>query len=102
MTPEPIFTLDHDDLWPRDAAHRYRIYAVRGPRDGDLEVLAATDSAGGIGEAIVALNEDEKERSPRRRLYDRGRIGVLDTMPGGKPSAKGEWIILPWDRGGRR
>lgn len=95
------YEIDPELLWPRDLDHRYRIYAVRGPRDEDREVLAATDSPCGIGAALVTLNEDEKEASPRRRLYDLGRIGVLDVMPGGKPSPSGEWLIHPYWRGGR-
>lgn len=90
------FVIADDDLWPRDAEHRYRLYAVRGE---EREVLGATDSAGGIGEMIVALDADEGERG--RKLYDRGRLGILDVLPDGKPSPAGEWLILPWDRGGR-
>lgn len=97
-TERPLFTIDHDDLWPRTPENRYRIYAVKGP--GEMEVIATAEDAGGIGQALVGLNEDEKSRN--RRLYDRGRIGVLDTMPGGNPSPHGEWIVLPWDRGGKR
>lgn len=80
-----------DDLYPRDAEHRYRIYALRGK--DDLEVLATSSTPGGIGMALVTLHEDEKARG--QRLADRGRIGVLDVLAGGPT---GEWILLPWVR----
>lgn len=82
--------LSDDDLWPRDDEHRYRLYARQGT---ELRVLATSSTAGGIGQAIVTLHEDEK--AVGRRLADRGVIGVLDVMSGG---ARGEWVILPWER----
>lgn len=84
---------DNDDLWPRDEVHRYRIYAVVGE---ERNVLAATDSAAGVGLALVTLHEDQREIG--RRLCDHGRIGVLDVMPGGEPHPRGEWIVPPYDR----
>jgi hypothetical protein len=75
-----------DALYPRDEEHRYRIYARRGD---ELEVLAATGEPGGIGEAIVALDQDERDRG--RRLMDLGAFGVLDVIDG-------RWIVLPWHR----
>lgn len=83
-----------DAIYPRDAAHRYRIYM----RDDDgLHVLAATDSAGGIGEAIVQIHADQKEHG--RRLADLGTLGVLDVLPDDGPGhPHGEWIVLPWSR----
>lgn len=83
-----------DQLWPRDAEHRYRIYAKQGDT---LVVLAACPTAGGIGQAIVQLHEDQKAAG--RRLCDLGRVGVMDVMPDGKPSPTGEWILSMWDRG---
>jgi hypothetical protein len=83
-------SIDIDQLWPRDEDHRYRLYARRGT---DLHVLAASPSAGGIGEAIVALHEDEK--TVGRRFADLGVFGVLDVLAGGPT---GEWIVLPWER----
>lgn len=103
MRREVPFTIDPDDLWPRDMRHRYRIYAVRGTgTHQEREVIAAAADAGGIGQALVTLNEEQKALGRGRRLYDLGRIGVLDVMPDGLPSPAGEWIVLPWDRGGAR
>jgi hypothetical protein len=71
---------------PRDAEHRYRVYARRGR---DLRILAFADSPGGVGVALVQLDEDEREHG--RRLVDLGAIGVLDAV-------EGRWIVLPWHR----
>lgn len=96
MAAAVTFEIEHEDLWPRDAEHRYRIYAVRGAGRSyeDREVLCATASPEGIGAALVQLHEDEKAAG--RRLADRGRIGVLDVLGG--DDGKGDWIVLPWDR----
>lgn len=82
-----------DTIYPRDADHRYRLYAVLGD---ERRVLAAAPDAGSLGLMIVTLHEDAKTAG--RRLADEGRIGVLDTMPGGKLSPTGEWVIQPYDR----
>lgn len=82
--------VDFDDIYPRDENHRYRLYAVVGD---ERKVLAAGPDPGVM---ILTLHEDA--RSAGRRLADEGRIGLLDTMPDGKPSARGVWIIQPWDR----
>lgn len=82
--------IDVDDLWPRDEEHRYRIYARRGD---ELHILAACPTAGGIGEALIAFHEDQKESGAR--LADLGVIGVLDVMTD-RPT--GEWVVLPWQR----
>jgi len=85
------------DLWPRIPEFRYRLYARRGD---ELEVLAACPTPGGIGNALVTLNEDEK--AVGRRLSDKGVIGVLDVLPDGRRStATGEWIASPFPRGER-
>jgi hypothetical protein len=82
-----------DDLYPRDLENRYRIYGVVGR---EQTILATTDSAQGIGLALVTIHEDQK--SIGRRLADLGRIGVLDVMPNGAPSPTGEWIVTPYNR----
>lgn len=87
------FTMSIDDLWPRDPEHRYRIYAVVGD---ERTVLAAASTPQGVGLALVTLHEDEVLIG--RRLSDLGRIGVLDTMPGGQPGLDGDWIVLPYER----
>jgi hypothetical protein len=89
--------LTTDDLYPRDAAHRYRICAVVGDgKNQDVRVLAATPTAAGVGVALITLHEDAKQTGAL--LSDEGRIGVLDTMPGGEQHPTGEWIVLPWQR----
>lgn len=80
------FTIDHDDLWPRDEAHRYRLYAVRGD---EREVLAATPTMGGIGLAIGIIHDDCKQAG--KRLADLGMVGIYDAI-------NGEWILLPFTR----
>lgn len=87
------FSIDVDDLWPRDGEHRYRLYAVVGD---DRKVLAAAASLPAIGQAIETLHDDAQQVG--RRLGDEGRIGILDVLPGGKPSPRGEWIVSPFDR----
>lgn len=75
-----------DDLYPRDEAHRWRIYVRRG---AELDVVAATDSPAGIGEALVHLDLDEREIG--QRLSDRGAVGVLDAV-------ERTWLVSPWHR----
>lgn len=82
--------IEQSDLWPLDAEHRYRLYAVRGR---EREILAASDSMAGIGLALLTLHEDQKQEG--RRLADLGMIGILDVLA---PGARGEWILLPWGR----
>lgn len=84
-----------DDLWPRDLAHRYRVYTLRGE---DLHVICACPEPGGIGNAIVAFHDDQKRVG--RTLGDLGRLGVMDVCPNGEPSETGEWVINPFDWGG--
>lgn len=85
--------IEIDDLYPQDAEHRYRIYGIVG---NERTVLAAASTGGGVGAALITLHEDQREIG--RRLCDLGRIGVLDTMPGGELSPKGEWVVMPYDR----
>ncbi len=87
------FVMTTDELWPRDAQNRYRVYAVVGD---ERTILCTASTAAGIGLAFVTLHEDQREIG--RNLSDLGRIGVLDTMPGGEPHPTGEWIVLPYDR----
>ena len=82
-----------DDIYPRVEEERYRLYAVIGH---ERRILATAPSGAAIGLAIVTLHEDA--RSIGRRLADLGRIGILDVMPDGQPSVRGEWIVQPWDR----
>lgn len=79
------YVIPSDALYPRDEAHRLRIYARRGDR---LTVVAATD-VDGLGRALQQLDEDARERG--ERILDLGAIGVLDALAG-------RWLISPWHR----
>lgn len=81
------YEIPMDTLYPRDAEHRYRVYARRGK---ELEVLACAPDAGGVGQILVTFHEDQKREG--RRLADLGVIGVLDVL-------NSEWVVLPWERG---
>lgn len=82
-----VYEIPIDTLYPIDEEHRYRIYARRGK--DELEVLCATPTPGGIGVALVQMDEDA--RSIGRRLVDQGAIGVLDVIDR-------RWIVMPWHR----
>ncbi len=77
-----------DDLWPRDAEHRYRLYGRCGSA---LDVLAACPRMEGIGVAILQLHEDAREGGGE--FGDHGQVGVLDAV-------LGEWVINPFSRPG--
>jgi hypothetical protein len=83
---EALPVIEEDAIYPRDAEHRYRIYARHGE---EIEVLACAGSPEALGVAIVQLDEDERDRG--RRLVDLGAIGVLDAVAG-------RWLIMPWHR----
>ena len=93
-----------DDHYPRDPRNRYRIYRLRRGRRGEVyrDILGTTDSAGGIGLAIVQWHE-EGEIGPD------DAIGVLDCQGRGENplgadgcySRPGCWIVNPYARGGR-
>lgn len=81
----PMLTID--DHWPRDAAHRWRIYRLR---RGALDVLRATGDLEAVGPAILDCRDQG----------DLGRtdgVGVLDvTMGRDEPPQFGEWLINPF------
>jgi hypothetical protein len=79
------YVIPSDALYPRDEAHRLRIYARQ---DDRLTVVAASDPEG-LGPALLQLDADERERG--RRLVDLGAIGVLDSI-------EHRWLIMPWHR----
>jgi len=83
--PPSTYVIPSDALYPRDDAHRLRIYARTADR---LTVVAASD-AEGLGPALLQLDADERERG--RRLVDLGAIGVLD-------SVERRWLIMPWHK----
>lgn len=87
--------IPQETLWPRDAEHRYRLYARRGR---ELVVLAATPNLEGIGAALGAFHQDAQEVLSDGCLGDYGRIGVLDVRP--DRVGFGEWILNPFDGDG--
>lgn len=91
-----VTSMETIDPYPRDDPdYRYRLVAVVGGAEKP-HTLAAAPDAGGLGAAIVQLHEDAREAG--QKLYDAGKIGILDAMPDGKPHPTGAWIILPWQR----
>lgn len=83
MTFPPIA---HDEIWPRDDEHRFRLYGLA---DGVQTVLAAAPTLEAIGTAIGQLHADMKEGG--LRLADLGAIGILDAV-------EREWIVNPYPR----
>lgn len=81
-----VLELDSDDLWPRDADHRFRLYARKGD---SLDVLAAAPSMAAIGTAIGQLDTDARESG--REFGDAGQVGVLDAV-------ERRWVVKPWAR----
>lgn len=77
-----MIPLTTDDLWPRDEAHRYRVYLLD---RGSLDAVAAAGDPGGLGQALVVLHREGDLN---------GRVGVLDVL-GGK-NGKGVWVINPY------
>ncbi len=86
-----VSAIASDDLWPRDDAHRFRVYANKG---GALHVLAAAPTPQGAGLALATLHADAKQEGGAG-LPDAGNIGLLDVRPG-EPT--GEWIVNPFNR----
>lgn len=81
-----MYELDQDIVYPRDADHRYRLYA----RENDtLSVLACAPSPESVGAAVFQLHADQKEHG--ETLGDLGALGVYDAIDR-------EWIVLPWHR----
>lgn len=79
-------TVALDELYPRDARHRYRLYLYH---DGELDCVAACPNPGGIGVALVQLHHDE--RAEGGSLSARGIVGVLDVL-------EDDWIVKPFPR----
>lgn len=76
----------YDEYVPRgDGPERYRIYRLRA---GDLQLIATTASAQGVGLALVTLHEEGE--------FSGGddSIGVLDTA-----NDPGNWIVHPFTLG---
>ena len=83
-------THDHryDEHFPRgEGPFRFRIYRLRG---GELQMIAAAETAGDWGAAIYELYQDGEY------IAD-DATGVLDTVPD-----PGDWIIHPFALGRRR
>lgn len=80
-----MIPLSTDDVWPRDEAHRFRLYNLVG---GSLVTIAAAGDAGGLGQALVTMHREGELR---------GRTGVLDVLGGSE--GKGVWVINPFEKG---
>lgn len=77
-------TIPSDDIYPRDADHRYRLYAL----ENDQPVVRACASdPGGIGAAIVQLGEDRREAGLAPEL-----VAVLDAV-------ERRWLSSLWKGG---
>lgn len=75
----------HDDAFPRDEQHRYRIYRLRaGANDRERECIAAEPDPQSLGVKLVELGKAGK-------LADCA-VGILDVL--GEPDEK--WILRPW------
>ncbi len=79
------YVIPSDALYPRDEAHRLRIYARK---LGRLTVVAATD-IDSLGRTLLELEADQRENG--ERLVDLGAIGILDAV-------ERRWLIMPWHR----
>lgn len=78
------YEIDHDALYPRTPAERYRIYE-RGAEQ--LRVLATAASMEAVGCALGQLHEDA--RSVGEHLGDDGPVGVYDAI-------ERDWILSPF------
>lgn len=81
-----------DDVWPRNRAHRYRLYLLQYEKDSplgepdisDAQIIAAAPDLTGIGTAFgLLLSEGE--------VHPLDRVGVLDT-----DEVEGTWIVNPY------
>jgi hypothetical protein len=70
-----------DELWPRDADHRYRLYFLQGQELG-VARAAAPDIAG-LGQALQTWHEEGDTPA------ERGLVGILDAV-------EGKWVVKPW------
>lgn len=77
----------YDEVAPRgDGRDRYRIYRLRA---GDLQLLATTQTAEGMGIALAQLHEEHE-------WVGDDSVGVLDTI-----IDPGHWVVNPWTLGRR-
>ena len=74
--------LTTDQIWPRNAEHRYRLYAAKGE---ELRIVAASPDLAGIGGALATALEEHELRDER--------VGVMDTFGGSGPGA---WLANPF------
>lgn len=84
-TPAAERDLTTDQIWPRDEAHRYRLYLRAGA--DDLRIVAAGPSGASVGDALVKLAAEGE-------WDDTARIGILDTHA--DPEVSGTWIVNPF------
>lgn len=77
-------TFEWHDLAPRRPEERFRIYRLR---YGELELLATTPTAEGMGVALCTLAEEGE-------WVENEAVGVLDTL--GRDDEPGTWIVNPY------
>jgi hypothetical protein len=86
MARAAAYTIDSDDLYPRTAEERFRLYGRRG---NSLDVLATCADFEAVGVAIGQLHADAKDAGGE--LGDSGAFGLLDAVAG-------EWVVNPFWR----
>jgi biotin operon repressor len=81
-------TLSTDDIAPRVAKERYRIFRVRD--GGDPEIVATVGSLGALGKALYKLGLEGE--------FDDCVLGLQDAMDHRDKDKKwvGKWFVLPW------
>lgn len=68
-----VHAVDADVIYPRDAAHRYRLYAL--DENGNQVVRATGRDSGEIGAAIFGIAEDRLEAGLRPEV-----VAVYDAI----------------------
>ena len=81
--------LSTDDIAPRVARERYRIFRVK--NGGDPEIVATVGSLSALGKAVYKLGLEGE--------FDDYVMGLQDSMDHRDPKTKkwvGKWFLLPW------
>lgn len=80
-------TITTDEIAPRRPEERYRLFRVM--NGGPPEIVATVATPEEIGPALLLLGREGE--------FDDYCLGIMDTF--GDPSRKGEWVILPYQKG---
>lgn len=75
--------ISHDDVYPRTAEHRFRLYG----RDthGNIHVIATAPDPEGIGLALVTTAREHREAGLNPEI-----VGVLDAV-------ERKWLTALWE-----